>query len=362
MTNWDVLIVGAGQAGCAAAWDLAAAGLRVAVISRPQSRGKPCAGGVTEKAVARYRFSIAPVVREAVTSLAVSHWSLPVRHLSTGTPFCVMTERAELDAFCREQAVQQGVVFHETAGLRLVEQRPGRVRVETREGDCFSAPWLIAADGANSAVARMLGERHVPGAMAIEGCVPREKVCDYPPMTLDFGVIRGGYGWLFPKGDHVNVGLYVWRHGVAAPERAALQRYCQARLGAEAEHVAGYPLGTWLPKARLINGRVLFVGDAAGCTEVLLGEGIYGAVLSGQLAAQAVLGERPDVFYPRAMAGWREELQHVTRLGQLFYGLLPVSSRMLQGRLGATLVNGFAQGLTLGQCKRQWRGAQSLKV
>ena len=201
MTHWDVLIVGAGQAGCAAAWDLAAAGLRVAVISRPQSRGKPCAGGVTEKAVARYRFSIAPVVREAVTSLAVSHRSLPVRRLSTGTPFCVMTERAELDALCREQAVQQGVVFHETAGLRLVEQRPGRVRVETREGDCFSAPWLIAADGANSAVARMLGERHVPGAMAIEGCVPREKVCDYPPMTLDFGVIRGGYGWLFPKGD-----------------------------------------------------------------------------------------------------------------------------------------------------------------
>ena len=181
-------------------------------------------------------------------------------------------------------------------------------------------------------------------------------------MTLDFGVIRGGYGWLFPKGDHVNVGLYVWRHGAAAPQRSALERYCQARLGAEAKHVAGYPLGTWLPHTRLANGRVLFVGDAAGCTEVLLGEGIYGAVLSGQLAAQAILGERPDVFYPRALAGWREELQQVCRLGALFYGLLPVSSRLLQGRLGGTLVNGFAQGLTLGQCKRQWRGAQSLKV
>ena len=362
MTNWDVLIVGAGQAGCAAAWDLAAAGLRVAVISRPPSRGKPCAGGVTEKAVARYRFSIAPVVREAVTSLAVSHSSSPVRHLSSATPFCVMTERAELDAFCRCQAEAQGAVFHETAGLTGLEQRADCVRIETREGAVFSAPWLIAADGANSAVARLLGERHPAGAMAIEGCVPRESVRDYPPMTLDFGVIRGGYGWLFPKGDHVNVGLYVWRHGAAAPQRSALQRYCQARLGAEAKHVAGYPLGTWLPHTRLANGRVLFVGDAAGCTEVLLGEGLYGAVLSGQLAAQAILGERPDVFYPRALAGWREELQQVCRLGALFYGVLPVSSRLLQGRLGGTLVNGFAQGLTLGQCKRQWRGAQSLKV
>ena len=361
MTNWDVLIVGAGQAGCAAAWDLAAAGLRVAVISRPLARGKPCAGGVTEKTVARYRFSIEPVVREAVTSLAVSHPSSSVRHLNSATPFCVMTERAELDAFCRSQAEQQGAVFYQTTGLRVIDQKADGVSIETREGNVFSAPWIIAADGANSAVARMLGERHPPGAMAIEGCVPRKNLRDYPPMTLDFGVIRGGYGWLFPKGDHVNVGLYVWQHGVAAPERAALQRYCQARLGAPAEHVAGYPLGTWLPQTRLVNGRVLFVGDAAGCTEVLLGEGIYGAVLSGQLAAQALLGANPGVCYPRALAGWREELQQVTQLGRLFYGLLPVSTRVLQGRLGNTLVNGFAQGLTLGQCKRQWRGAQSLK-
>ncbi len=361
MTNWDVLVVGAGQAGCAAAWDLAATGLRVAVISRPHSRGKPCAGGVTEKAVARYRFSIEPVVREAVTSLAVSYSLSPVRHLKAATPFCVMTERTQLDAFCRGQAEQQGAVFHDTAGLRVIHQKADGVSVETREGESFSAPWLIAADGANSAVARMLGERHPPGAMAIEGCVPRKNLCDYPPMTLDFGVVRGGYGWLFPKGDHVNVGLYVWQHGVAAPERAALQRYCQARLGTPAENVAGYPLGTWLPKTRLVNGRVLFAGDAAGCTEVLLGEGIYGAVISGQLAAQAVLGARPDVSYPRVLAGWREELQQVTQLGRLFYGLLPVSSRMLQGRLGDSLVNGFSQGLTLGQCKRHWRGAQSLK-
>lgn len=358
MTNWDVLIVGAGQAGCAAAWDLAAAGLRVAVIFRPLSRGKPCAGGVTEKAVARYRFSIAPVVREAVTTLAVGHSSSPVRHLSTATPFCVMTERAELDAFCHGQAEHQGAVFHETGGLRGIKQRADCVRIETREGAAFSAPWLIAADGANSAVARMLGERHPAGAMAIEGCVPRENVRDYPPMTLDFGVIRGGYGWLFPKGDHVNVGLYVWRHGVAAPERSTLQHYCQARLGAQAEHVAGYPLGTWLPNTRLVNGRVLFVGDAAGCTEALLGEGIYGAVLSGQMAAQSLLAGEAETAYPDSLAGWREELRQVNRTGQLFYGLLPVSTRLLQSRLGDTLVDGFAKGLTLGQCKRQWRGAQ----
>ncbi|WP_062810518.1 geranylgeranyl reductase family protein [Alcanivorax sp. NBRC 102028] len=361
MSNWDVLVIGAGQAGCAAAWDLAAAGLRVVVISRAQPRAKPCAGGVTEKTLARYRFSIASVVRETVSTLAVSHTSSPIRHLSAQARFCVMTERSELDALCRANAEQQGVVFCDTAGLRSLHQEANGVSVRTREGQRFTAPWLVAADGANSAVARMLGERHLRGAMAIEGRVPRKNIRDYPPMTLDFGAIRGGYGWLFPKGDHVNVGLYVWRHGVAAPERSALQRYSLARLGAQAEQVAGYPLGTWLPNTRLVNGRVLFVGDAAGCTEALLGEGIYGAVLSGQMAAQALLSSEPEIAYPASLAGWREELHQVTRLGQLFYGLLPISTRLLQSRLGATLVDGFAQGLTLGQCKRQWRGAQLSK-
>ena len=63
MTQWDVIIVGAAQAGCAAAWDLAAAGRRVLVLSRAGGQEKPCAGGVTAKTLNRYRFSIAPVVR-----------------------------------------------------------------------------------------------------------------------------------------------------------------------------------------------------------------------------------------------------------------------------------------------------------
>lgn len=359
MAKWDVIVVGAGQAGCAAAWDLAAAGRRVLVLSRPAGQGKPCAGGVTAKTLNRYRFSIAPVVREIVSTLWLGRVAQASQPLVAPNPFCVMTERAELDTFCQQQAREQGACFADTRGIESLHQSEHSVTLTTREGDSFDAGVLIAADGAHSPVRKLLGEHRYPGAVAIEGCVAREQLSRYPGMTLNFGAVKGGYGWLFPKGDHVNVGLYVWRHGLANPSRQALDHYSLRQLGVRPTGVQGFPLGTWLPRVRLRHGRILFAGDAAGCTEALLGEGIYGAVLSGQLAAQAILaGELAG--YPRLLAGWREELNKVDQLARLFYPLLPLSTRMLQGNLGGSLVEGFSLGLTLGQCKRRWRGAQSM--
>ncbi|MED5239320.1 MAG: geranylgeranyl reductase family protein [Pseudomonadota bacterium] len=359
MNTWDVMVVGAGQAGCAAAWDLAAAGLRVLVLSRAAGAGKPCAGGVTMKTLNRYRFSIAPVARETIDTLHISRYPRQPGALKAPDPFCVMTERSELDAYCLSQAQEQGAEFRLTRGIERVRQDHTGVSVTTREGESYQADYLIAADGANSRVRHLLGERAWQGAMAIEGHIKREDLTHYPGMTLDFQAIKGGYGWLFPKGDHVNVGLYIWKHGLAATDRKALDQYCLQKLGVKPHKVSGFPLGTWLPGVRLMQARILFAGDAAGCTEALLGEGIYGAVLSGQLAAEAILSGSPQ-DYPGLLEEWRDELARVRQLSALFYGLLPLSVPILKGSLGETLVEGFSRGYTLGQCKRRWRGAASL--
>ncbi|MDX1803208.1 MAG: geranylgeranyl reductase family protein [Alcanivorax sp.] len=356
MSCWDVVIVGAGQAGCAAAWDLAAAGRRVLILDRASRRPKPCAGGLTAKTLQRYRFSVSPVVREVVSTLWVGG-RRQRSALTAGAPFCVMTERAELDRYCLQQACSMGAQYLAGGGLVSVQQDHQGVLLHDRDGHAYRADYVIAADGAHSPLRRLLGIPAGRGAMAIEGIVPRSRLRHYPGMTLDFQVLPGGYGWLFPKGDHVNVGLYIWQRHLSRIDRAALSDYCRDALGCQPDNVAGYPLGTWLPTATLTRGRVLFAGDAAGCTEALLGEGIYGAVLSGQYAAQALLGDAPQESYPRLMQGWRDECRQVLRLADLFYRLNRISVPVLQGNMGNTLVEGFAQGLTLGECKRLWRGA-----
>jgi geranylgeranyl reductase family protein len=356
----DVLIVGASQAGCAAAYDLAASGLSVLMLDRHADTGhKPCAGGVTEKARRLYRFPLDSVVRETVSTLIMTHALRRDTPFPAGSPVCVMTHRPELDQLCREQALARGArlqIVKRLQGFRCYDQGV----VLTVDGEPIEARYLIGADGANSAVRRLVfGGGHAEGAMAIEGLLAREHCQYYPQTTFDLGVVRDGYGWLFPKRDHVNVGLYVrTRQGVHV-DRAALAAYARDRLGSDAlTQVQGYPLGTWGHRQRLVAGRVMLVGDAAGFTEPLLGEGIYGAVLSGQRAAAAILGGgQVTDQYVADMMRWRSELRLVHPLARLFYATLPVSFFALREFARAPLMRGYADGLTLGQSKRRYWGA-----
>lgn len=379
---YDVVIVGAGQAGCAAAQDLAAAGLSVLMLDRHADYPhKPCAGGVTEKAHRRYRFDLTPVLRETVTDLAMS-WALKRKTVfAADTPVCYMTHRPELDQLCRRQAQWAG------AELRIIRQihglSVGRDGVTLQvDGHRIQGRWLIGADGANSTIYRLaFGGHHDAGAFAIEGLLPRSQCNDYPPTCFDFAVIPDGYGWLFPKGDHVNIGLYLRDGRRGGADRAALAEYARQRLGSDAlSDIQGYPIGTWGHRRRLAAGPVLLVGDAAGMAEPLLGEGIYGALISGQYAAAAIIAaattDRPlaatiadatatarnadaAALYQQLIASWRRELALMEPLTRIFYGTLPLSFGALVHGLRQPLMRGFAAGRTLLQIKHAILGAGS---
>lgn len=364
-SHYDVIIVGAGPAGSAAGLDLASAGMRVLLLDKHDfPRMKPCAGGVTIKAVQRLRYDISPVVRESVSTLRMSLYQRRHADFSADSAAVLMTHRPELDQLALEQALQAGAEFQRCRHIQALNQHNAAVTLVTDDAQ-FSGRWLIAADGANSRIRRLvLGHAGNPGAMAIEGLLPREQCREYPLTGFDFGVLPGGYGWVFPKGDHVNVGLYAWRQGGTQINRQALAEYARARLGSDAlEHVQGFPIATagahWSPVA----GRVLFAGDAAGLAEPLLGEGIYGAILSGQKAAMAILAEQ-DVAgdYQRALQPWRDELQRTHQLSRLWYGTLPIAFGLLKYAAGGLLVRGFADGLTLGGIKRRAVGRRRSDV
>lgn len=352
----DVIVVGAGPAGAAAAHDLATAGCRVVLLERPGGPGrKPCAGGVTAKAWQRLRFSIEPVIRESVHRLELRRRGGHARLLASANPVVAMTHRPELDVFCRDRARDAGAAYRETE-LRVLRQDSGGVTVETGAGR-LRAHWLIGADGAHSRVRRLVfGGAPPAGAVAIEGLISRDRVARYPDTRFDFGAVRGGYGWLFPKGDHINAGLYVWHRDRARPRRRELSEWTRAALGtATLEQVRGFPLGTWAGARPVARGRVLLAGDAAGQVEALLGEGIYGALYSGQQAAAAVIGGGDAARRYRELLGsWSDEAARMRPLAALFYGMLPLAYGALSHGLGAPLVRTYARGETLGQGKRRW--------
>jgi flavin-dependent dehydrogenase len=242
-----------------------------------------------------------------------------------------MTVRAELDAYCLSQTLQAGVQFLKTPGVKVIEQQSDRVLVDTgREVLC--ARFLVGADGVNSSVRRFCaGAGEVKKGFALEAQVPMP--AEPVNLTFDFGAVRNGYGWIFPKGDHLNVGLgYYTGRGEDALNRERLMEYIGLRLGTNVvDHVVGQFLGIADINAACDYRRILLAGDAAGLVDPLTGEGIYSAVISGQAAAKAIdsglreaAGSAAEVhaadsIYRETLAPLREVLAFSTRAAGSFY-------------------------------------------
>jgi geranylgeranyl reductase family protein len=354
--KYDALIVGAGPAGCAAAYDLAAAGRRVLLVDhRAFPRTKPCAGGITVKTLRRLRYSITPVMREICTDVVLGKRLEASKTLHGRDPLCAMTVRREFDAFCLERTVERGVDFAVLPRLDGIVERDDHVVVETRDGP-LSAHYLIGADGANSAVRRLVpGLGPVERGFAIEGQV----ITDNPPaMEFDFGIVDFGYGWLFPKRDHVNVGLYT-NTPTVRPSRAALAEYASAKTGfAELQHVVGHHIGLRGWDAELASARIALVGDAAGLVDPLLGEGIHNAVASGQAVAAAIhtslqtgLGLRAT--YAHQLKPILRDVRVGYRDAARFYANVERGYRLLTSPVvHSGLMQGYARGLTHSATRR----------
>jgi geranylgeranyl reductase family protein len=292
MKVWDAIVVGAGPAGCACAYDLAAAGRSVLLLDKSEfPRHKACAGGLTMKTVRALRYSIEPVVRQHVDRMVLEERDasrVPVRRRNL---ICVMTERSELDAYCLKKTIEAGAVFQRVRQIDEIAESEDHVVVSTPEG-VLRGRFLVGADGVNSRVRRLTCDDQgwFRTAFAIEACVPRDAQKD--DLVFDFAPVMSGYGWVFPKGDHANVGLYSLDKDEKL-NRARLSAYISARFGgvAKAENFTGQHAGFGAAQHRIEQRRIFLAGDAGGFVDPLTGEGIYGAVISGQAAAGAILAE-----------------------------------------------------------------------
>jgi geranylgeranyl reductase family protein len=292
MTRVDVAVVGAGPAGSLAAYSLAERGASVVLLDRARfPRDKPCGGGLTQRAVRLLPFAVDPVVEDRVSRIDFRLRYGSSFHRSADEPLVLMTQRRSLDSFLVERAVGAGAELRDGVKVSRLETDAAGVVVRTDAGDVRAA-LAIGADGANgvsaTAVARPVRRTH---CVAFEGNVPYETASRDlygGRIVLELGVVPGGYAWIFPKSDHVNVGVAGW-----AGEGPKLRRHLARLLdvhGFPADAVAGvrgHRLPLRAPHAQLAGDRVLLVGDAAGLVDPLSGDGIYEAVLSAQEAAAA---------------------------------------------------------------------------
>jgi geranylgeranyl reductase family protein len=306
MKRYDAIVVGAGPAGSTTAYRLASGGASVLLLDRARfPRDKPCGGGVTGRAARLLPFSIEPVVEHVVSGV-----DLRLRYGKTlargdGRPLVYMTQRKRLDHFLVEQALAAGAELREGVKVTEVSVREDGVSVQG-----FDADALVGADGVNGITARTLGlgGNRVVG-VALEGNLPYGKMDAKAydgRLTLELGVVPGGYGWVFPKGDHANFGVGGWE--VEGPRlRDHLRSLCEVHGVSfdDLEELRGYRLPLREPRSTLARGRALLVGDAAGLIDPVSGDGMFEGFLSSQYGSEAVLdllagrAESLDAYGPR---------------------------------------------------------------
>jgi geranylgeranyl reductase family protein len=317
---YDIAVLGAGPAGTVAAWECARGGLRTILLERERlPRRKVCGGGLSAKSLHVLPFAPEPVMEQRTVSGWVAHGdeALEVDVQRPGMMVC----RESFDAFLAERAVAAGAELIEGFELTTVEEDGSANTLVSREGGRIRARLLIAADGVNSVVRRRLfSESHAGTVAALEARVvpaawAREQMSER--CLFDFGALDAGYGWIFPKGDHFNVGVYRFRKTAGSRDlRAVLTGFLAGnRLLRDATvlDVAGARIPV-APVARsLVRRGVILAGDAAGLGDALYGEGIYGALLSGREAAAsavACLSEGlPLTSYDLRIRGLRRELR-----------------------------------------------------
>src|SRR5271157_1103511 len=295
---YDVIIAGAGPAGASAAYFLGQAGRKVLVLEKEVlPRYKACGGGVSLRFLqSQFPFSFDEVIEQRVCSMSYiyNHRTVTIPCQDGGL---VMVMRARLDAFILSKAA---VEVKENSPIRKVVESGDHVQVETVQGEVYEARYLIGADGANSVTAHTVGKEKSRDAFpAIEAEVTaaaevQARFAGNP--TFIFKQIKWGYLWVFPKADHLSVGI-----AAINPGRGVLQTTLKRVMNSYGISLENVPLrGHLVPyspiNARISTSHILLAGDAAGLVDPLSGEGIRPAIISGRLAAEAILSGHPEKY------------------------------------------------------------------
>lgn len=305
----DLLVIGLGPAGGAAAAAAAERGLKVLAVDKKREIGLPvqCAEFIP-LLMGKYATSEG-VLQQRITAMT--------SHLPSGavvkTEFPgLMVDRTAFDQALAMRASEAGARLLTGSRLTALDAPASRAELRTPAGQMtVGYRMLIAADGPHSPVAKALGWPALETVDARQYTVMLKAPSEHTDIWLS-DAYPGGYAWLFPRGPIANLGLGMdqrfagdFRKPLDDLHRELLR---QGRVGAEVLRRTGGAIPVGGLRDRLITGNILFAGDAAGLTHPITGAGIAAAVVSGERAGEAAaafLGGEGE----RALAAFEEDLR-----------------------------------------------------
>lgn len=303
-----------------AAFGAANAGARVILVEREETpRHKTCGGGVVGRARAMLPEGISiPWERECCRAeLRIPTDGVEVA-VERDAPVVSMVMRPVFDHALVEAAVDAGAELWSPCEATDVRHRGSHVELTTDNGT-IDARFVVIAGGALGTVAKAAGWRQAPTAIPAlewEIRVPDELQQRFSRAArFDVGWTPEGYAWVFPKREHLSVGILSMRRGTSQLKRR-LAAYL-TDIGIHEIHESerhGFVIPIRPRPDGLVKGRVLAAGDAAGLADPLTAEGISYALLSGKLAAEAIVEGRSDPWLVQQLYEERVERQMLSEL------------------------------------------------
>jgi geranylgeranyl reductase family protein len=310
--NCDILVVGAGPAGSAAALIPAEKGLRVLMVDRRRVVGVPvqCAEYIPAPLLGEIDLGR----RFLVQSILGMKTILPGNGIRETNAPGFTIHRDIFDQTMADAAVKAGADIRLSTRVTALDDKKD-VILEGLNGETSKvrAKVIIGADGPRSTVGRWVGSVNRNRILGIQARLALTGPMEFTEVYFDRDIFAG-YGWLFPKGLYANVGLGM---NVAGGTRTSIRRELNkfiVKLISEGK-IKGEPQGCtagWIPAEPVrpaVYGNILLAGDAAGHTHPITGAGIFSAVtcgrLAGKWAARAVQQDNPDLL-KEYDAEWRD--------------------------------------------------------
>lgn len=295
--NYDVVILGGGPAGTAAAITLSKAGISTILVEKYfHPREKTCAGILTQKTISfiTQNFSF-PIMQQTYTSnrVSITYQRNNMVQFETQFPF-VFVDRQTFDSELLNICQEKGTNIIE--GVIATKIYPNENKILLSNDQTLTYKCLIAADGVFSPTRKQLGLPNLPISFCIQDTVKRHLCPDslkhLEEVQLNFGDVPLGYSWIVPYQEYIAIGTGIFTEKLDYPILLSKHTALCKHIGFPAlakRRGAFVPIGGFDNQTKHPYKNIIFIGDSAGLANPLTGEGIYHALLSGFYAGKAYL-------------------------------------------------------------------------